>query len=91
MQATLWNRSDYLNLVLTHTRHQQDKPTTVIKCRADDFAFPQNDLNVVLNTCSTTEVLYMWQNDVIDLRIMMKNTVLDLSKDSTYFGVVKVI
>lgn len=80
------SHKEAMAIVLQRGNHGQ---TTKLKCveGIDAPYTPSTQINAKFKTCSITGVLYINKGDNLEVKILFKNTVLDLTKDVTYFGV----
>lgn len=80
------SHKEAMAIVLRRVNHGQK---TQLKCvEGIDAPYkPSTQINAKFKTCSITGVLYINKGDNLEVQILFKNTVLDLTKDVTYFGV----
>ncbi|KAK3095531.1 hypothetical protein FSP39_015726 [Pinctada imbricata] len=77
-----------VSIVQKRSSSQNDqKPYTVLKC-IEGSEIGKGIQNIKFKTCSITSMLHITENDILEIKSLHDGTVIDLSKDLTYFGAV---
>lgn len=90
LQVVFYDDAPKEEIVLIHHRTNANTDT-VLRCIEGNDSFihgPQKLKNKKMKTCSITSVLYVQQNDTIEIQNKIAGTTIDLTKDATYFGAV---
>ncbi|XP_071160465.1 uncharacterized protein [Mytilus edulis] len=77
-------------IAIIHHRHNPNTDT-VLRCVEGNDSYvhgPKSHKNKKMKTCSITSVLFVQQNDVLEIQNKIAGTTIDLTKDATYFGAV---
>ncbi|XP_063430686.1 ectodysplasin-A-like isoform X2 [Mytilus trossulus] len=77
-------------IAIIHHRHNPNTDT-VLRCVEGNDSYdhgPKSHKNKKMKTCSITSVLFVQQNDVLEIQNKIAGTSIDLTKDATYFGAV---
>ena len=65
----------------------EQRPDTILKC-LEGNQMPRGIHNIKFKTCSITSMLHVNSRDTFEIKSLYDGTIIDLTKDLTYFGAV---